>query len=110
MIEQQPEVVQKMVDASIRGWRTYLETHEATNQYIHQLNPEMGLDILAYGADQMDQLCVSESTPVEDFGRMTEHRWQELADLLDEVGTIPSAADVGAAFTTEFLKRTERAE
>jgi 16S rRNA A1518/A1519 N6-dimethyltransferase RsmA/KsgA/DIM1 with predicted DNA glycosylase/AP lyase activity len=43
-----------MVQASVRGWQHYLESPKAANEYIHQLNPQMGLDVLEYGAKAID--------------------------------------------------------
>src|SRR5262249_50640585 len=43
-----PEMVEKMVRASVRGWAKYIESPEETNRKIHELNPEMDLDILEF--------------------------------------------------------------
>ena len=99
-----PELVRKMVEASVRGWRKYLEDPEETNRYINPQNPEMELDILAYGVETMRPLCLDESTPPESLGRMTQERWQTLLDQLIEIGEIErGTVEAEAAFTTKFL-------
>lgn len=103
-ISRRPEIVRKMVEASIRGWQTYLEHPGKTNRYIHRQNPQMELDILAFGAEAMKPLCIDESTPLEQLGRMTHQRWQTLHDQLVEINVFkPAAIDPRRAMTTQFL-------
>lgn len=102
--EQDPDLVRRMVDASICGWQQYLADPAQTNNYIHDQNPEMDLDILAYGAEAMQPLCVDEATPIERLGHMTPQRWQTLAEQMVEVDAI-KAGDVDPleAFSTKFV-------
>ena len=107
-VSEQPETVRKMVTASIRGWQKYLESPDETNRYIHTQNPEMGLDILAFGAEAMKPLCVDDATPIEQLGKMTQARWQTLADQLVEVEVFQAGVvDPLKAFTLEFLSATQ---
>ena len=104
VIDGNPELVQKMVTASIRGWRKYLEDPAQTNRHIHKLNPEMGLDILTYGAKALNPLCINASMPAEQLGEMTLKRWTTLTGQLVEAEAI-SADKVAPAksFTRRFL-------
>ena len=109
ILREQPELVRKMVAASIRGWQTYLEDPDQTNRSIQQLNPVMSLEILAYGAEAMKPLCVDAQTPLEELGRMTAERWQTLAAQLVDVEVLdPGAVDPSEAFTAEFLPDAQR--
>ncbi len=102
-IDGEPDLVRKMVAASVRGWKKYLEAPDKTNDYIHQVNPEMDLDILAYGAKTLAPL-VQNSTGPQPLGAMSLARWQTLADQLTESGQLkPNAVQVERAFTTSFL-------
>ena len=56
------ELVGKMVAASIRGWAKYIESPDETNRYIHQVNPEMDLDILAFGAKAIAPLVLDDES------------------------------------------------
>ena len=107
-IAEQPDTVRKMVEASIRGWQKYLESPDETNRYINKQNPKMELDILAFGAEALQPLCVDESTPIEQLGKMTEARWQTLANQLVEVEVFKAGGvDPLKAFTLEFLSSTQ---
>lgn len=102
-IDQQPELVQKMVSASIKGWDKYLAEPEETNQYIHAQNDQMSLEILAFGVDAMKPLC-----EVQDgegtTGHMTAERWETLHQQMLEIEAIePGTVAPVEAFTTQFL-------
>jgi NitT/TauT family transport system substrate-binding protein len=103
-IAEQPELVRKMVRASIKGWETYLAEPERTNQRIHTLNSEeMSLEILAYGVETMKPLCAV-SEPGGRTGHMTEDRWLTLhRQMLDIEAIEPDAVDPELAFTRKFL-------
>ena len=53
VMKQNASVVEKMVRASIRGWKKYLADPKKTNELIHKLNPEMDMDVLQYGAEEL---------------------------------------------------------
>ena len=103
-IRAQPELVAKMVTASVRGWRKYLEDAEPANRAIHRQNPEMGMAILEYGVEAMTPLCITETRPVEQFGTMTAERWETLLAQLVDIGEIKrGAVNPRDAFTARFL-------
>lgn len=109
-IDRTPELVQKMVRASVRGWQAYLESPEETNRYIHEQNPEMSLEILAFGADQVRPLCITDEVPLEQLGMMSADRWQTMADQLIEVDAIQAGqVKPTEAFTLEFLETSAEA-
>jgi NitT/TauT family transport system substrate-binding protein len=104
LIQSDPELVERMVQATVRGWHKYLEDPATTNGYIHEQNPEMDLDILAYGADAIRPLCVDGTRPLDQLGTMTAERWQTLAEQMVEAEAIDAGAvEPTDAFTTRFL-------
>jgi NitT/TauT family transport system substrate-binding protein len=103
-ITQQPELVQKMVRASIKGWDKYLADPIQTNEHIHKLNSEeMSMEILAYGVESMRPLCVV-SEAGGSTGMMTDQRWLTLHQQMLEIEAIePEAVEPKLAFTLKFL-------
>ncbi len=97
-IDTDNELVQKMIRASKKGWIQYLKDSEKTNQHIHSLNEEMGLDILAYGAKVLQDLCLPDGASQEELGAMKLQRWTHLRDQLIEIELIDSSVDPAAAF------------
>jgi NitT/TauT family transport system substrate-binding protein len=100
-----PEVARKMVAASVRGWAKYLESPQQTNRYIHQVNPQMDLDILEFGAKVIVPLVLDDASRRLGIGTMSPARWQTLADQLIETDQLkPNEVRVEEAFTTRFLE------
>jgi len=103
-LRQRPELVRKMVAASIRGWQQYLQDPAAAHRLLGQQNNEVDAQLLDYGAQQLRPLCVTDDVPLERFGRMTLDRWRTLRNQLVEVGALdPAAVQPESVFTTEFL-------
>ncbi len=106
VISQQPRLVRRMVEACILGWRQYLDDPATTNARIHELNPEMGIDILRFGAETIKPLSETGLDSPEQLGRMTAERWQTLADQLVEGDALkPGGVDASKAFDSQFLSR-----
>lgn len=102
-VQRRPDLVRRMVRASLRGWRKYLEDPSQTNAYLGKLNPDMDAQTLAEGARILHNLCVTKDTPLEQLGHMTEERWQRLLEQLIEVDALaPGQVDARAAFSIAF--------
>ncbi len=100
-----PELVRKMVHASVRGWQKYIEDPAKANQRIHQANPEMDIDILAYGAKTLEPLVLDVMAKQKGIGTMSRARWETLADqLVDSKQLKRRDVDVEGAYTTRFLR------
>ncbi len=108
LLADRSELVEKMVAASAQGWKQYLESPEQANAYIHRVNPQMDLDILAYGAETLVPLVLDETAKREGIGTMSPGRWQQLADQLVESGQLkPERIDVSGTFTTKYVDGDE---
>jgi NitT/TauT family transport system substrate-binding protein len=105
-IHDQPDIVRRMVAASVRGWQDYLSDPVPTNEYIHEKNPAIDMEALAYGAKAIEPLIVTANSSAADLGSMTLARWQTLKDQLVESKQLAKAkVDPQQAFTDEFLPR-----
>lgn len=99
-----PELVGTVVRASVKGWEQYLAAPEETNRHINALNPEMGMDILAYGAAESIAMILDPVAQQNGLGSMTLQRWQELLDQMVTVGLIKDGVvQAAAVFTNRFL-------
>lgn len=105
-LDDHPQLVRKMVAASIRGWENYIQSPEEANRRIHQANPEMDLDILEYGAETLKPLVMDSTAKQKGVGTMSRARWQTLADQLVESEQLKrKEVHVEKAFTMQFLHR-----
>jgi len=103
LVVKKPELVRRMVHASIRGWQQYLESPTQANEEIHRQNSRMDLDILEFGASAIAPLVVDEATKKNGLGTMTLKRWQTLVNQLEEIEQVkPGELDPAKAFTNEF--------
>lgn len=102
-IADDPQLVGKMVRASIRGWQKYLQDPEPTNRHIQQQNSEMTAEILAYGAEAIRPLCVPAGTEASGLGHMSAERWETLARQLKEIELLNNADTWEQAFDLSFL-------
>ena len=103
-IATEPELVGAAVRASVKGWAQYLAEPAATNRHINGLNPEMGMDILAYGVAESRAMILDPVAQQNGLGHMTLQRWQELLQQMVAAGLIEEGVvDASAAFTNRFL-------
>lgn len=108
LVEENPDLVQRFVDASIKGWYSYLETDPTpANELIKQDNPEMTDEQIAYGMEKMAEYgIVASGDAVElGIGAMTRERWKSFFDTLVAAGIMEPTLDYTQAFTLEFVNK-----
>lgn len=106
LVDKQPELVAKMTRASIKGWQKYLSDPDETNKHIHEQNPEMGLEILAFGVKALKPLCLPAGFEAQRLGEMTAERWQALAGQMTEIGLLkPGQLKAEDAYSLHFLQQ-----
>ncbi len=103
LLEEHPELMAKVVRASVRGWRKYLEDPLPTNRWIHKLNSEMSPEILAFGAEAIRPLCLPGGHDSAMLGAMSSERWETLAGQLRSIGLLEDPTAWVGAFDTRFL-------
>lgn len=107
LVESDPELVQRFVDASIVSWYDYFEDPEPANVLIKQDNPEMTDEQLAYSLEKMQEygIVVSGDAEEQGIGAMNEERWRSLFDSLVGADTVDPDTDYTQAFTLEFINK-----
>lgn len=103
-IKENPELVKKMVRASAKGWKKYLESPANANEQIRKVNPVMDVMTLASGAEVVKKFALDETTEKHGFGHMTEERWAQTLKNLEEAEVLPAGkVKASEAFDTQFL-------
>ncbi|MDJ0515943.1 MAG: ABC transporter substrate-binding protein [Trichodesmium sp. MO_231.B1] len=107
MVEKNPDLVQRFVDASIKGWYSYLENPEPANKLIKKDNPEMKDDLLAYSLEKMKEygIVISGDAVTKGIGAMTDERWKLFFDSVVEAGVIKPDTNYKEAFTLQFINK-----
>lgn len=105
MIEERPGVVKRFVQASMEGWKSYLENPAPGNELIMQENPEMTPEQIAYGIEKMKEyeLVTGGDAQTMGIGVMTEERWQKIKDFMVEADLASEDLDLGKVYTLDFL-------
>jgi NitT/TauT family transport system substrate-binding protein len=107
-IDGRADLVQRFLDASAEGWRSYLHDDPApANAAIKRDNPEMTDALLAYGRSAIIEHGVVESGDAETLGigAMTDARWSA---FLAQVGAAYAGLDVTKAYTTKFVDHPDQ--
>lgn len=99
-IDQHPDVVEAVVQASNEGWQAMLDDPTATKALIMETNPDgdPGVFDYAVGLFKSDPSLLG-----DDIGSMSAERWAELNEQLQQIELVPAGFDETAAYTTEFL-------
>jgi NitT/TauT family transport system substrate-binding protein len=105
-VEENPDIAQRFVEASIIGWTNYLYgDNAAANELIKADNPEMTDDQIAYGIEKLKEygIVVSGEAETQGIGCMTDARWTSFYESMVEVGVFEEGIDVSQAYTTEYV-------
>ncbi len=105
LIEKNPDLVQRFVDASIEGWYNYLYgDNVVANDLIKKTNPEMTDGQIEYAINKIKQFGIVDSGDALDkgIGCMTAERYKLLADELVRVKLLKAETDYKKAFDTRF--------
>jgi NitT/TauT family transport system substrate-binding protein len=108
LAQENPDLVQRFVDASIEGWYSYLYGDPTPgNTLIKRDNPEMTDALLAYGIGKIKEYGIVDSgdAKISGIGAMTEARWQEFFDTMANAGVYPKSLDFREAFTLRFANK-----
>ena len=110
MVAEKKDVVQRFVDASIKGWAAYLKGGpgwEKANEQIRKANAEMSDDKLAHATRVMNErgIVVSGDALKLGIGCMTHERWQRFYDTMADAGAFPKGVDVKQAYSLEFVNK-----
>lgn len=91
-LEQQPDIVRRMVSASIEGWQLYLRDPVKTNEYILSQNQQgMTKEALDYGVRALRGLCLPQGMDESQLGSMTAERWNSLYQQMLDLKLIDPA-------------------
>ncbi len=111
LIETRPDLVQKFVDATIKGWVSYLHGDPApANALIKKDNPDMSDELLAYGRAKLLEYAIVESGDAtsKGIGAMNDERWKAFFDLMAADGLYPKTLDYKQAYTLQFVGKGVR--
>jgi NitT/TauT family transport system substrate-binding protein len=106
LVEENPDLVQRFVDASLVGWYNYLYgDNAAANELIQKDNPEMTDGQIAYSIEKMKEYGIIESGAALEMGIgcMTDERYKTFFESMVKIGLLDASLDYQQSFTTQFV-------
>jgi NitT/TauT family transport system substrate-binding protein len=107
LVETRADLVQKFVDASIKGWYSYQADPTAGNALIKKDNPEMTDDLLAYSLEKLKErnILFYGEAETKGIGAMTDERWQTLFDDMVKAKVYKPDTKFKDAYTLQFVNK-----
>ncbi len=106
LVQHNPDLVRRFVQASAAGWKSYLNGNPAPAfAAIRKANPDMSMALLQFGYATLKSKGIVESgdARTHGIGAMTPARWQLFYHQMRASGLYPKGFDWRAAFTTQFV-------
>lgn len=99
VINEKPEVVQEVVQATVKGWENFLADPADAKTAISAANKDADVPTMDASAE-----IIKEGNYLGDsIGEMTTERWEELRDQLASIDQLPKDFDVSSSFTNDYL-------
>ena len=107
-VTERKDVVQRFVDASMKGWKSYLAGDPApANALIKGANPDMTDDKIAYAIKVMREVNIigGGDAATLGIGALNADRWNGFYKDMVDCGALPGGWDVAKLMTTEFVNK-----
>jgi NitT/TauT family transport system substrate-binding protein len=108
LVAENPDLVQRFVDASVEGWYSYIYGDPSPgNALIKKDNPEQNDELIAYGIAKLKQYGIVDSGDSlgVGIGAMKIERWKAFFDQMSSQGLYPADMDWKKAFTVQFVNK-----
>lgn len=108
LVEKNPELVQRFVDASIIGWYNYLYGDNAkANELIKKDNPEMTDAMIAFSVNKMKEYGIVDSgdTKTLGIGAMKAEHITSFYDKMVRTKVVPAGIDISKVYTLKFVNK-----
>ena len=108
LIEENPDLVQRFVDASIVGWYNYLYgDNAAANTLIKNDNPEISDEQIAFSIEKMKEYGIVDSGDTETMGigAMNDARMVSFYNKMVKAGIVSAEVDYKKSYTLDFVNK-----
>jgi len=108
LVDKQPDLVRRFVEASIIGWTNYVYHDNApANAMIKRDNPEMTDELLAYSVARMKEYGIVDSgdTAKLGVGAMTDARVKSFFEKMVRAKVVAPNIDVTKGYTLQFVNK-----
>jgi NitT/TauT family transport system substrate-binding protein len=106
MVDERPDLVQRFVDASIKGWYGFLHgDNRKAVEMIIQANPDYTPEWSNSVVNVINErgLSISGDSAAMGLGAMTDARWKDFFDTMVKAGAYKPDLDYKSAYTLQFV-------
>ncbi len=101
MVEQNPDLVQKFTEASLKGWQYAMENpEEITNVIYGKYSKRHSKEHLLFEAQKMQRLIMAD---VVEIGYSNPGRWQRILEIYKEQNMLASAITLDGLFLSDYV-------
>jgi len=106
LMREKPDMVKRFVQASLEGWKSYLQDPAPGNALIVKDNPNMKDDQLAYALGKLKEhkLVTGGDATRQGIGTMTDERWKKTHEYMVSAGLLKADVDVRRSYTLQFVR------
>jgi NitT/TauT family transport system substrate-binding protein len=107
LVRDSPDVVRAFVQASIRGWRDYLENDPTpANALILRRNPQMTRELIEFSRSELNRYSFVRGDPAkgENYGQISLERLTAEMNTLLSLKILEKPVDISSIATTEFCR------
>ena len=108
LVREKPDLLQRFVDASVKGWASYLHGDPGpANALIRQANPDMDEAKIAFSRTAMIEngLVESGDAATLGIGAMTDTRWHRFYNTMVQAGAAQPGLEISRGYTTQFVNQ-----
>jgi NitT/TauT family transport system substrate-binding protein len=107
-VTEEPDLVQRFVNASIEGWYSYLYKDPSPgNALIKKDNPDMSDEQITYSIGKIKQYGMIDSGDATKggIGAMSDDRYKAFHKAMTQAGMYPADLDLSKAYTLRFVNK-----
>lgn len=103
LIDEDPDLVQRFVEASVRSWEYTVENPDEAVDALMEAFPESNREIIENQLELSLELLHTINTEGETLGFMAPEDWQATIDLLADYGGLRNTVPVRDFYTNDFI-------
>jgi len=108
LVDENPDLVERFIEASIEGWYSYLYGDPApANALIKADNPDMTDEQIAFSIETLKSYGIVDSGDSEELGigAMTEARWASFLQFAKGAEIYPADLDIADVYSLDFVNK-----
>ena len=105
VIEKNPDLVKRVVRATLEGWYSFFADPEPAKKLVHELEPDMSYPQMEYSIEEMKKngIVISGDVSTLGVGAMTEKRWDDFYKQMMKAGVYKDGLDLKKVYSLDYV-------